>query len=238
MEIKYSKKKQELRKDPILEFILRAKDVVVGQANLLTRVAVGLFLVIGGFMIYNSVKKSGQQKATEAFGKALIAYESSVGSAAKENENLPKAINAFKAVVDNNKGSPQAIYSAYLLGHIFLRQERYDEAITWFNAALSKNAGTDFVGASALEGLATCYESKGKPEEALNYLGKAILDDRINYRRAALEWKSALLNRDLKKYGEAKASCQKILADTVAAAAPYKQKAENLLTEMSIQEKS
>ena len=238
MEIKYSKKKQELRKDPILEFIMQAKEVVFAQSNTIMIIAIGIALALGGGMIFNSIKKSSLQKSQEAFGKALLTYESNAGSPADVGDNLSKTVDAFKSVVDNYKGSPQATYSAYFLGHLFLRQQRYDEAITWFNAALTKNSGTGFVGGSALEGLANCYEAKGNIEEALNYLKKALLDDRIKYRSAALEWRSALLCKDLKKIEEARLSCQKILADTVAAAAPYKQKAENLIVELSIQEKS
>ena len=235
MDIKYSKKKQEMRKDPVMDFIMQAKDFVVGQSNLLMGVAVGIVLVLGGITIYNSMQKSGNVKAQEAFGKALIAYESGVGA---QGENLFKSVEAFKSVVDNSKGTPQAVYSAYILGHIFLRQQRYDEAITWFNAALSSNPHSGFAGASALEGLSACYEAKGKMDEALDYLKKALTDDRLKYRAPAVAWKMALICKDLRKFEDAKGMCQKLLSDTVSAAAGYKQKAENLLTEIRIQEKS
>jgi tetratricopeptide (TPR) repeat protein len=235
VEIKYSKKKQEMRKDPVLEMIMQAKDAVVAQSNTIVIVVLAVALALGGSMIFNSVKKSGLQKAQDAFGKALVLYE--IGSAGADAD-LSKSVDAFKAVVENHKSSPQAAYSAYLLGHMFLKQQRYDEAITWFTAAASKNSGTGFVGASALEGLATCYEAKGNSEEALTCLKKALLDDQLKYRGPALAWKSALISRDLKKLDDAKSYCQKIIADTVSAAAPFKQKAENMLVELSIQEKS
>jgi tetratricopeptide (TPR) repeat protein len=236
MEIKYSKKKQEMRKDPVYEFIMRAKDGFVGQSNIIMGVTVGIVLVLGGVMIYNSVKKSGNQKAQEAFGKALIAYEA--GSTGTNGENLYKAVEAFKAVVDNNKGAPQAIYSAYILGNVFYRQQRFDEAITWFNAALSKNPHSGFVGAGALEGLADCYEAKGNLDEALSHLKKALDDQRLKYRAPEIEWKIALINKNLRKFEDAKGMCRKLASDTTSAAAVYKQKAENLLTEIRIQEKS
>jgi tetratricopeptide (TPR) repeat protein len=238
VEIKYSKKKQEMRSDPVLDFIMKAKDVVVAQSNVIMITALAVVLVLGGSMVYRSIKSSGFQKSQDTFGKAFLAYEASTTGAPNSEEQLSKAIEGFKLVVDNFKSSPQATYSAYLLGHIFLRQLRYDEAITWFNAALTGSSTTGFVGASPLEGLANCYEAKGNREEALGYLRKALLDDRLKYRSAALQWKTALLCRDLKKLDDARSSCQKILADTVAAAAPYRQKAENLLVELSLQEKS
>jgi tetratricopeptide (TPR) repeat protein len=221
-----------------MEFIIQAKDFFMGQGNVLMGITVGVLLVLGGVMIYNSVRKSGVHKAQEAFGKALIAYEATSSNAPGGAENLDKAVDAFKSVVDNNKNSPQAIYSGYILGHIFLRQQRYDEAITWFNAAISNNAQTGFVGASALEGLASCYEAKGNLQEALKFLKKAAQDDRLKYRGPELAWKAALISKELRSYGEAKEFCRKIIADTVSAAAAYRQKAENLLTEIRSTEKS
>lgn len=238
MEIKYSRKKQEMRSDPVMEFIIQARDFFMGQGNVIMGITVGVLLVLGGVTIYNSVKKSSTHKSQEAFGKALIAYEASSVNTTSAAENLDKAVESFKTVVDNNKNSPQAIYSAYILGHIFLRQQRYDESITWFNAAVSTGTQTGFVGASALEGLASCYEAKGNLQEALKFLKKATLDDRLKYRGPELAWKAALLSKELKSYGEAKEFCQKIIADTVSAAAGYKQKAENLLTEIRATEKS
>jgi tetratricopeptide (TPR) repeat protein len=239
VDIKYSKKKQEMRKDPVFEFIMQAKDVVVAQSNTIIMITLAAALVLGGVMVFGSIKKSGLQKAQEAFGKALLQYEiSAINLPTAADGNLSKAVDAFKTVADNFKGSPQATYSAYLIGHIFLKQQRYDEAITWFNAAASKNSRTDFVGASALEGLATCYEAKGNSEEALTYLKKALQDDRLRYRSPAIAWKSALICKDLKKIGDAKSYCQKIIADTVSIATPFKQKAENMIVELSIQEKS
>jgi tetratricopeptide (TPR) repeat protein len=236
VEIKYSKKKQEMRKDPVFDFIMTAKDAFVAKGNLIMVLTVGIVLVLGGYMIYNAVKDSGNQKAQEAFGKALLYYESGVSNNSG-SENLYKAVESFKAVVDNNKNSPQAIYSAYILGHIFLRQQRYDEAITWFNSALSKNTHTGFVGASALEGLAACFEAKGNVEESLNYLKKALEDQRIKYRTPAIEWKIALLSKDLRKFEDAGKMCKQILSDTTYSATGYKQNAENLLAEIHIQEK-
>jgi len=64
---------------------------------------------------------------------------------------------------------------------MLLRQEKLDEAITWFKTAASANPQTGFVGADAYEGLAACYDAKGSREEALNCLTKALADSRIRY---------------------------------------------------------
>lgn len=228
LEIKYSKKKQEIRKDPFLEFLAQAKEFVEKNSNTLMGIVIAFCLVLAGVWVYSYINRTSREKAQEAFGRAMVAYNS---------KDERKAIEDFKTVIDNYKNSPQAGYSAYILGTIFLQGGKFDEAIAWYKNAESGNSHTGFVGADAYEGLASCYEAKGNREEALVYLEKAIEDRRVRYRLPALAWKAVLISRDLGKLKESKEFCQKILADTVAQAAAYKQKAENILTELQVLEK-
>jgi tetratricopeptide (TPR) repeat protein len=223
LEIKYSKKKQEIRKDPFLDFLAQAKEFVEGKSNALLAAGIVLCLVVAGIGVYHYLNKTGEAQAQEAFGKAMVAY------AGGDDRN---AVEAFKTVVDNHKNSPQAVYSAYILGNILLRQEKIDEAITWFKTAASANPQTGFVGADAYEGMAACYDAKGKGEEALECLKKALADPRIRYRFPSLAWKAALVSKELGRVDEAKQYCRQIVSDTVSQAAAYRQKAENFIVEI------
>jgi tetratricopeptide (TPR) repeat protein len=225
LEIKYSKKKQEIRKDPFLDFLSTAKEFVDKNTNTLIGAGVAFCLVLAGIWVYNFITKSNEEKAQEAFGRAMVSYNS---------KDEKKAIEDFKTVVDNYKNSPQASYSAFILGTIFLQGGKPDEAITWYKSAESKSTRTGFVGADALEGLASCYEAKGNREEALDCLKKAMEDGRVQFRFPALAWKATLLCKDLGRVSEAREYCRKILADTMVQAGAYRQKAENVLTELQI----
>jgi tetratricopeptide (TPR) repeat protein len=223
LEIKYSKKKQEIRKDPFMEFLMKAKEYSVAKSNTLVAVGIAVCLLVGGVWVYLYLNRTGVEKAQDAFGKAMVAY----GTGDEQ-----KAIEAFKTVVDNSRNSPQAVYSAFILGNTFLRQERYDEALTWFKTAASNKSRSGFVGADAQEGMAVCYEAKGNREEALNCLKKALDDQLVRYRFPALRWKAALMSKELGRADDAKAFCSQIIADTVSQAAAYKQKAENFIVEI------
>jgi tetratricopeptide (TPR) repeat protein len=229
LEIKYSKKKQEMRQDPFLDFLNTAKEFIDKNSNAIMMGAIAVCVLLAGGWAYQYFKKSGEQKAQELFGKAMVAYQSG---------DETKAVEAFKAVIDNSKNSPHASYSAFVLGSFFLQQGKFDEAINWFKEAESKKAQTGFVGADALEGLSACYEAKGNREEALNYLQKALDDQRVRSRFPELQWKAALLCRDLGKLSDAKRFCERIIGDTVAQAATFRQKAENFMTEIKVLEKS
>jgi len=234
VEIKSSKKKQEMKKDPVMDSLNRAVEAVTENSKVALTVVIAVVVVIGGIMAYSAFSNSSLKKAQEEFGVAMVAYETGVSNPNGSQQNIEKAVQGFKAVIDHHKGSSQAIYSAYMLGHLFLESERYDEAINWFNLAVSKNQHCGFVGAAALEGLAASYEGKNSNDQALVFLRKALDDKRLDYRKNALQWKIALLSNGLNKTADAEAACRAILADTTQSAADYKQKAENLLAQIQV----
>lgn len=225
MEIKYSKKKQEERQDPFLDFLAKAKEIAVAQSNVLMGAGIALCIIVAGVFVYGYVQNAGQQKVLDAFGKAMVAYSSG---------DERKAVEALKTVVDNSKSSPQGAYSAFLLGSMFLRQDKYDEAIGWFSIAASGSSKAGFVTADAQEGLADCYEAKGSRQEAVACLSKALSDSRLKYRYPALAWKAALISKDLGNASEAARFCKLVESDTTAGAANYRQKAENLVEEIAV----
>ena len=218
MNIKFSQKKQEMREDPVLDFFLQAKQYATKHANILIGAAAAVVVVVGFFFIYMQMKNTGYEKAEAGFGRAMIEFN---------NRNMEKAIEEFRSVADNNGSTPSGAESALMLGSIFFNIGKYDEAIQWFEKAESRNNDPGFICGEAREGLAGCYETKGDIPKALEYLEKALRDDQVKYRHAAIRWKMALLNQKTKDAARAKALCREILSDTTAT--DYRQRAENLL---------
>jgi tetratricopeptide (TPR) repeat protein len=218
LNIKFSQKKQELREDPVLDFFLKVKQYAVRNANGISVAALAVVVVGGSIFVYSQMRKSGRDKARDAFGQAMIELN---------NRHIEKAIEDFRIVADNQRNTPAGAESALMLGSIFFNMGRYDEAIPWFETAVARKGEPEFVAGEALEGLAGCYEAKGDIPRALDYLEKALRDERVRYRHAAIRWKMALLNQKIKGTERAKSLCREILSDTTAA--DYRQRAENLL---------
>jgi tetratricopeptide (TPR) repeat protein len=120
--------------------------------------------------------------------------------------------------------------SAHMLGSIFLSMGRYDDAIKWFEVASTAKKELGFIGGSALEGLAGCYEAKGDIPKTLECLEKALADDRVAYRHGAIRWKMALLYQKSKNLTRAIALCREIIADSTAV--DLQPKATNLIAAM------
>ena len=216
MNIKYNKKKQESREDPVIDGIFKTKEFFEKNSRNLIVFIVLIIIVTGGISGFNYYKKSQQIKARESFGKAMVAYST---------KNFDDAIDQFRLTSETFKGTITGTTSAYMLGSILFQQKQLDEAITWYESVINgHDAG--FVTGQAFEGLASCYELKKDTASALKYFESALNDGRIDYRRNALRWKIALLSRK-SDVTRAKKLCEEIIADTLAQ--DYRLNAEYLL---------
>ena len=205
MNIKYNKQKQELRDDPVIDGLLKTKELI-GKHNSAFIGTLVIILVIAALAIgYNYFKNSRIRKAREEFGKAMVTYG---------EQKFTDAIDQFRSVAENFRGSVTGTTSAYMLGSILFQQGRYDEAITWYEA-VNKSGTAGFIGAQAYEGLAACYEVRKDTANAIKYLDKAIADDRIAHRHGALRFKKALLTRNSSP-DQALVLCDAIISDTLA----------------------
>jgi tetratricopeptide (TPR) repeat protein len=221
LKIKYNKKKEELRKDPVLESIGKIRGFVVKNSNIVISGVLVLIFIFAGFQIYSYFKKTGMLKSQEAFGKAASLYKL---------QQYDKAVDAFKLVIENHGKSSHALYSCYMIGQILLGSDEYDKAIPYFEKALSFKKNTSFLRGESLVGIGTSYEAKGDLEKSLQYFKEALNDEKIRYRHHAIQWKMALINKKLGKKENVLYYCNKLVSDTLIS--DYKKKAENLLAAM------
>jgi tetratricopeptide (TPR) repeat protein len=210
-----------MRDDPVLDILFQAKTFLLHNVNTLIGIAIVIVFAVGFFFFYDRMHEATLGKSEEAFGKAMIEYT---------NRNIEKAVEQFRIVADNHRSTPQGIMSAHMLGSIFFSMGRYDDAIKWFEVASVAKKDLGFIGGSALEGLAGCYEAKGDIPKTLEYLEKAQVDERVAYRHGAIRWKMALLYQKSKNITRAIALCREILTDSTAV--DLQPKATNLIAAM------
>lgn len=218
MNIKYSKKKQELRKDPVLESIYNIKKFITGNSNRLITGVFAVVCIIVGSQIYSYMKESRFVKAQNDFGEAMLLYKEGSESS---------AVQAFDVVIENYKRSSLAAYSAYINGHIHLSKKNYTEAIGYFEKVLASKRNNNFTKGESLIALATCYEADAKYQEALDYYQKAKEDKTVKYRYPDIQWKMVLLYQKLGNIEKVEYYCNQLISDSLAV--NYKSNAENLL---------
>ncbi len=217
MNIKYNKKKQEMREDPVISAFVKAKELLTKNSTTVIGVLVVLLFILGGLFVFNRAKETSIREAQELFGMAMIQYN---------GNNIDEAIQSFGDAANGYSHTPQGSMSAFMLGNIYYSQKNYDEAVKWFGMAVSNRGSTGFVGAQALVGLAVAYEALGETTMAINTYQKALRDNRIAFKHPSVRWKLALLARS-EDPGLAGEMCRKIIADSSAVF--YHQHAQNLL---------
>jgi len=217
LEIKLSKKKEDLRRDPLVEGLTSAKQYFQEHGNRIVTVVAVIAICVAGYFVYSYMGKTGSLKAQEDFGKAMILYNAG---------DFTKSIEAFNQVIENHGRYPHAAYSAYMIGQIYLVTENFDDAIKYFEKSLSSKKSLEFIPGQSLEALGICYEAKGDSEKAMEYYEKALKDGGILHRYPALRWKMAVLNKKLGNTEKVLYYCKELASDTLAA--EYKKKAENL----------
>ncbi len=226
MDIKYSKKKQQMRRDPLVDGLGRAKSYLNENRQSITIAAVVVLVVALGVVFFTQMRSAAIRRADEAFGKAVLAY--TAGDTTLAVELLTEAAN-------EHEGAPHAAYSALILGSHMLEEGRYEEALAWYEQA-SESGNSGFVAAAALEGISAAHEGLGDYEQARRYLRRALDDKRLDFHAPTLRWKLALVNRELNETGEALELCEDIVSDSLAM--PYHQKAKNMLAALKAGEES
>ena len=216
MDIQQKRKILEPEQDPLIENIVKAKDFFTKNGSALIICAVAVVVIIGGGLIYNNMKESSVKKAQEIFGIGMLDYN---------DEQFDRALASFSDVANNFRHTPLATMSAFMMGSIYLNQDDYEQAIAWFEVAVSGRGESGFVKAQAYEGLSVAYEKKGDVASAIGALERVLRDRSAQHRHPAVRWRLALLNKN--NAGAASAFCRELISDTLAVM--YHQKAENLL---------
>ncbi len=218
MNIKYNKKKEELRHDPVLESIAKTQQALKANSNRIISALIVIILILAGFQVMNYLGRKKLEGAQEGFGRGMLHL------AAAEEDN---ALEAFSSVTDEFSNTAHGAYSAYLVGQIHLANGRYDEALASFESTVNNKNGKGFIQGEALIALATCYEAMGNDDLAMDYFNRALKDVSVRYRHPSVRWKMALLNKKNGNTEKAKTFCNELVSDTLSQ--DYGKKAEGLL---------
>jgi tetratricopeptide (TPR) repeat protein len=123
-----------------------------------------------------------------------------------EEDSLAKALNGdgssvgFLGIIDDFSMTKACNLSKYYAGIIYLKQGKYDNAITY----LKKFKGKDeLVGPMALGGIGDAYTELGKKDEALDYYMKAATERDNDMTTPLYLMRAAWTYEDLGKYDKA-----------------------------------
>lgn len=162
-------KRQELRQDQVITFYAKAWDFFDKNRKLVYSILAGLVVVVliaVGAAVYLNLQ---QREAQELLGGIISVYEQGDFRAALDGtEDRPGLLEIADEYGMTEAGNMATYYAADAL----FRLGEYDQALQYFQRF---DKDENLIGASALAGEASIYESRGEYERAGNLFRQAAL---------------------------------------------------------------
>ena len=188
---------KQQRSEQAILFIKQKKDTLIAAG-------IAAVIVVVAVLSFGYLREQKQNEAREAFGKAL----SSQGQEA--------ALEEFRAITQDFKGSIYATYANMFLGLNLLDKQEHREAAIAFEEALRSKQPAAFLTAQLWELRAVALEFDGSLDEALSSFQRALSIQNNSYRRNEVLLKAGLLNLRMGQNEEAKRMFEEIIADGTA----------------------
>ena len=154
--------------DPFQEFFTSARDYIMThsrQAALIIAAVVGVFLLVSGWFFYDSNREN---KAENMYRTAFM------------ETDIQEAVKQYESLIGQYSGTRAAALASYRLGNFFLREEKFDEAIKYYQSFIKQVADSNDLKTLAWGGMGTAYEMKGDLEQALASYEKALKTPPVN----------------------------------------------------------
>jgi outer membrane protein assembly factor BamD (BamD/ComL family) len=160
--------KRQIKEDKFATFMLSAKEqITTNWQYFVVGTAAFIIIIVAGVYFINSYS-SAQAEAGKKFATSQMDYRSG---------NTQVAILGLNQIVEENKDESTTRQALFLLGRINLETKNYPEAIRYFDDFVTKFKTDKFMCASALAGIAACYENQGKFSEAASKYTEAVQAD-------------------------------------------------------------
>ena len=136
---------------------------------ILGTVAIVLALVFMGMFISSKVKANSDKKAA-FYADAVEVFESGTGEGSEfktETEKYDKAISLFNSIIEEQKGSANAVSAMLYLGKAYYAKNECDKAVESFKNVRQAGKLEENLLFGAYEGEAYCYFDKGDFDKAI-----------------------------------------------------------------------
>ena len=168
--------------DPLQEFLASLRDYAAEnsrQVTLIATVVTGLCLLVSGWFFYD---RYCENKADGLYQAAFME---------EKTKDIQGATKQYESLLNQYSRTNAAALASYRLGNIFLREEKFDEAIKFYQAFINKVSDSNDLKTLAWGGIGTAYERKDDFKQALAAYEKALVTPRpnafqaMNYQNAA-----------------------------------------------------
>jgi len=154
--------KQELKKDPFLEFINETQQWIYDRKKIIYQVVFGVIAVIAIVYFVSNSRSNNNNAASAMLGKALLSQD--VGDAENAKFELKNLIDEFSGTTSGNQGS-------YYLGKMEFDENNHEAAITPLTYFVENGKSPELLSASC-KMLADISLKNDNTDEAENHFEK------------------------------------------------------------------
>ena len=164
--------KKQMKQDKLVTYTFKAFDYVQDHSRQLIFGVLGIIIVLLIGFLFVSSKKKREIQAANMLGTAEIVYHMG------DYEN---SIPILESVVLQYGGTNSGAHATYLLANSYFFSGNFDKALENFEKYVNKYHKLPLMTASALAGIAACYEEKQDYLEAGRRYEKAATEFQDSY---------------------------------------------------------
>jgi outer membrane protein assembly factor BamD (BamD/ComL family) len=162
--------KKELKKDPLLDSVLKAQTYYEENKTNLLYGGIGLIIVILLIVWVVALNKETEMEAMSLLGKAQIEFD---------NMNYTSARGFLERLRENYSSTDSEAQGTFLLANLHYNQDNYTQAKDLYGEFIDAYSGSEILLASGYAGLAACEEIDKNYIKAAEYYEEAfsLVDD-------------------------------------------------------------
>jgi tetratricopeptide (TPR) repeat protein len=166
--------KKEIQQDDVIASFNKVRSFYDVNKKYISYGIFALIIIIAASVIYLRNKSANDEKAATELGKVFSIYDAASNDARQYKvaiDGVPgKGIQGLKAIAENYGGTESGEVARFYLANAYFNTGMIDEALREFEKF---SGGEKLLKASTAAGIAACYESKGKFDDAGSYFEKA-----------------------------------------------------------------
>ena len=211
--------KKELKKDPYIEFLSKAKSNVDENKILYTRLVLGTVAIIVALLFFTNNLQKSKDAGAESLGKALVTLASG---------DLDNATLQFEFVADEYDNNESGTLAKYYLARAHFNEKDYLAAYSYLNEITDANFKLAQFPVSIYKMLGFIALEDGDQAAAMDYYEQALDKSKIAQQEQSITLDLADVLLKMGDFSRSQELVQKVL-DEAAPRSPVNSRAEELI---------
>ena len=211
--------KKELKKDPYIEFLSKAKSNVDENKILYTRLVLGTVAIIVALLFFTNNLQKSKDAGAESLGKALVTLASG---------DLDNATLQFEFVADEYDNNESGTLAKYYLARAHFNEKDYLAAYSYLNEIADANFKLAQFPVSIYKMLGFIALEDGDQAAAMNYYEQALDKSKIAQQEQSITLDLADILLKMGDFSSSQELVKKVL-DEAAPRSPVNSRAEELI---------